>query len=164
MDEQTKYKGLNFWLVTEPATEDMGGTIIGAVLQNLADKLGDAIFLKEDGDDLLDWPIGAIIGSAHNLAGVRECPVPLEAKERLLPVRRWEFLIPDKLLICTYCVDAELRGLEYPGPIPPDDFPARVREWFAAPRPDIPLGGWKSVISAKMRIAMTSRPGGAKLN
>jgi hypothetical protein len=139
--------------------------LVGSVLKNIADILGCMIFLKEAGEDLLDWPIGSIVGKTTDTMKVRQCPVTIEIRERLLPRLRWEFLITDKILTITYEVDAEKHGIAYPGPIdPPESFPEHVRKWFVAPDQRPPAGGWKGVIPSNMVAIVRSHPHGAKPN
>jgi len=141
------------------ATDNSAWTIVGSVLVNLADKLNAQLFLKEKSDGLLAaWPIDSVIGAAYDLEAVSACPVALETRKRPAPNVHWEFLVPDKLLIVGYATDTMARGLTFPGPIPPDDFPAHVRQFFKRQNPD----GWASVLPPAWEKALSAAEGACR--
>jgi hypothetical protein len=162
MGEAERRKTLVYGIRQEVPKKDSAEALVGSVLQNIADILGSAIFLKGPGDDLLDWQLDSIIGQTLEITKVRECPFIKDIREKPLPRLHWEFLITDAFLFGAYVVDAMKRGLPFPGPInPPECFPEHVRKWFqtALPKP----GGWKGVIPT-IDAALASQTNGAKAN
>jgi hypothetical protein len=103
-------------------------SLVGSVLANLANMLDAAICLKEADDDLLDWPSGSIVGQVLRLHAVRQCLLDFDIRPTAKGA--WEFVLPDKLVVGTYCAYAHKQGLAFPGPIHPDEFMDRVREFF----------------------------------
>jgi hypothetical protein len=121
--------------------KDSAGALVGSVLQNIAEILECVLCVKEPGDDLLDWPLDAIVGKTFEITKARECPFISDIREKLFPRIHWEFLISSKFLTVVYCVDAMKRGLSFPGPIDPD----RVAE-YAARLLKIGPDGFKAVV------------------
>jgi hypothetical protein len=161
MGEANRRKALEYGITKQIFPKDSAEALVGSVLQNIADILDCAIFLKEAGDDLLDWPNNSIIGQTTKITNVQECPLVKDIREK--PFQRiWEFLITDALLQGCYAVDAMARGLQFPGPInPPESIKNHVRKWFqtAPPTP----GAWKGVIPTSTALA-TMPPKGMQPN
>jgi hypothetical protein len=157
MGEARRKRSASAWaIVMEQTPGNDANALIGSVLQNLADRLNCGIFLKEVDDDLLDWPLGSIVGSTPDIATVPKCPFIKDIREKLgFPF--WEFLFSDQFLVGCYCADAQARGLPFPGPIVPDKFPAAARKWFAAPRPE--KYEWIGVLPTKMALAAATPDG-----
>ncbi len=154
MGESKRRKARVYDLREIPLSGDDGAQmLIGSVLANLAQALDAAICLKEPGDGLLAWPLDSIVGQTTRLESARECPVEFDI--RATPTGAWEFLIPEKLLVSAYCIDAQKRGIAFPGPIQPDEFLDRVRGFFRTSN----SRGWVTVLPDKWKRAITSREG-----
>ena len=154
MGESKRRKADVYELGEMPLPNDGGAhTLIGSVLANLANALDAAICLKEPDDGLLEWPPGSIVGQALRLDGLRKCPLAFDIRPASKEV--WEFLLPDNLVIGAYYIDAHKRGLAFPGPIHPDEFMGRVREFFRTHN----ASGWVVVLPEGWRRAMASRQG-----
>ncbi len=116
MGEAKRRKALEFGITQQTFPKDSADALVGSVLQNIADILNCGIFLKEPGDDLLDWPLNSIIGQTLEITKVRECPFVRDIREKPLPRLHWEFLITDAFLCRCYAVDAMSRSLPFLGP------------------------------------------------
>jgi hypothetical protein len=163
MGEAKRRKALEFGITQQTFPKDSADQLTASVLQNIADILDCGIFLKEPGDDLLDWPIDSIIGHTTEITKARECPFIKDIREKLFPRIHWEFLITDAFLCGAYVVDAMARGLPFPGPInPPESVPDHAREWFKT-APPIP-GGSKGVILTNTAVMATLTPKGMRAN
>jgi hypothetical protein len=158
MGEAKRRAAREYALAQETFPPDSAAALTASVLQNIADKLECAIFIKEPDDQLLDsWPLGAIIGQTTSISRLRECPFVKDIREKLLPQRHWEFLITEKFLHGAYAVDAMKRGLDFPGPIdPPEDIADHVRRWFTTNPPF--EGGWKAVVPHALQRSGTEAP------
>jgi hypothetical protein len=135
-----------------PPYDGSAHTLIGLVLADLANMLDTAICLKEPNDGLLEWPPGSIVGQLVRLDAVRQCPLDLDIRPT---AKGWEFLLPDKLMVGAYCVEAHKRRLSFPGPIHPDNFMDGVRHFFRASN----SSGWLVVMPDALE-ARTGSPGG----
>jgi hypothetical protein len=138
-------------LLTVSSSDNSERSLFYSVLASIADGLDAQLLLKEIGDDLLDWPVGAIVGVTPWSDAARACPVALETRRTS---DHFEFQIPDGLLITGYCALACARGLAFPGPIHPSEFPARARALF-----EEHAGGWASVVPARWGEFLTARDG-----
>lgn len=145
--KQSAARPSKYGITQQTFPKDSADQLVASILQNIANILNCAIFLKEPGDDLLDWPADSIIGQTANaeIIKVRECPFIKDIREKIFPRPHWEFLITDVFLQGCYATDTMKRGLTFPGPInPPESVPEHIRKWFKTTSP-IP-GGWKGVI------------------
>jgi hypothetical protein len=150
--EAKRRRALEYGIKQEVLEKDSADALVGSVLQNIADILGSVIFLKEQGDDLLNWPLDSIIGQTLEITKVRECPFVKDIRGKRLQRPHWEFLITDAFLVAAYIVDAMKRGLLFPGPIKPPERAADVaRKWFKTALPI--AGGWKAVVPMVMASA-----------
>jgi hypothetical protein len=138
-------------LLTISSSDNSERSLVYSVLVSIADGLDAQILLKELGDDLLDWPVGAIVGATPWGATARACPVRLEIRQAS---HHFEFAIPAALLTAGYCAMADARGLAFPGPIHPREFPARARALF-----EEHAGGWTSVVPSRWGEFLTARDG-----
>jgi hypothetical protein len=82
MGETKRRKALEFAIAQQNFPKDSAEELVGSVLQNIAVILDCAIFLKEPGDGLLDWPTDSIIGQATEITKVRECPLVKVIREK----------------------------------------------------------------------------------
>jgi hypothetical protein len=129
-------------------------SIMGSALANVARMLNAVICLKEPNDGLLEsWPLGTIVGQTPWPEKARECPARFDLK--LAPSGAWEFLITDKFVVSVYCIDAHKRGVLWPGPVHPDQFMDRVREFFRTSN----ASGWVTVVPNGWGEAMSRREG-----
>jgi hypothetical protein len=157
MGEAKRRKALEFGITQQTFQRDSAEELVGSVLQNIADILGCAVFLKEPDDGLLDWAADSIIGQTTEITKARECPFTKDIREKISPRLHWEFLISDAFLCSAYAIDASMRGLPIPGPNnPPESIPAHDRKWFKT-APPIP-GGWKGVIPTNIAVMATLTP------
>jgi len=140
-------------LITIPLPDNSARSLLGSTLSTLADLLDAHLFLKSPSDDLMDWPVGSIVGGTCRIEAARFCPLISDIREGRSPPY-WEFHVPDDLLVGCYWAQLEVRGLAVPGPIDPADFLASVRRFFQEdPR------GWTSVIPTRRGRAMIARVG-----
>jgi hypothetical protein len=163
MGEAKRRKALEYEITQQTFPKDSADQLMASVLQNIADILDCAIFLKEPGDDLLDWPTDSIIGHTTEITKARECPFIKDIREKPLPRPHWEFLISDAFLCGAHTVDAMMRGLSFPGPInPPESIPDHARKWFKTAPPI--RGGWKGVIPTNTAVMATLTPKDMRAN
>jgi hypothetical protein len=140
-------------LIIIPLPDNGARSLLGSVLSKLADSLDAQLFLKVPGDDLMEWPVGSIIGGTCRIEAARSCRAIVDVREGPSPPY-WEFHVRDELLIACYCAEVVVRGLAVPGPIHPTDFPDYVRRFFQEdPR------GWTSVIPTRWGRANIARVG-----
>lgn len=111
-------------------------------LATLANFFDAFIFIKEDGDDLANWPTGAIIGSGRGERGA------IAAREWFTDFRRvseqkFEFVIPDRMIVATSVVELFVNG----HPVPTSEPGAYAAEVMKTVRAflRLPGGGWRAV-------------------
>ncbi|PNE10335.1 MAG: hypothetical protein CR217_14915 [Beijerinckiaceae bacterium] len=102
MGEAKRRKALEYGITQQTFLENSADQLVTSVLQNIADILDCAIFLKEPDDGLLDWPIDSVIGQTTEITKTRECPFIKDIREKPVPRIHWEFLITDAFLCGAY--------------------------------------------------------------
>ena len=72
MGEAKRRKALEFGITQQTFPKDSADQLTASVLQNIANILDCGIFLKEPGDDLLNWPVDSIIGHTTEITKARD--------------------------------------------------------------------------------------------
>jgi hypothetical protein len=140
-----------------PCSNSCTRSIVYCVLTIIANTLDAQLFIKEPGDDLLEWPVNSFIGATPYIETACRCPGIVDIKRRPPPNDHFEFVVPNLPLIAAYCLVAESQNLPFPNPVHPKDFPLLAREVMREQNTD----GWCSIIPTRWGERLTPHCGEA---